>query len=217
MGLDVYLYQFKNLNTDAILELSRFSEEPWAFIDGKQSEAEFQTAQERLKIEYPAKMIAKAFELGFSEEIAIDPNFGGEKISFPSKQHSKFSVGGWCSFSTTRELIEYFTGKNFYFVFPEAENNTTFLRPDWAASKKRLVNILNNLKKLKPKQIENFHGEFVMPNVPQWLLEKMQPTRLATAAEIFANALVQIEVMIETLDFVLDSDNPKEFLLHWSA
>jgi hypothetical protein len=117
----------------------------------------------------------------------------------------------------TRELMEHFTGKDLYFVFPEAEGNPAYFRPDWSASRRRLAAILEALQKLNPAQIEDYHAQFVMPHVPQFLLEKLEPTQLASAAEVVAGELAQIEVMIETLDYVLNHDRPQEFLLRWSV
>ena len=205
---------------DAILKLWQFSEEPWAFEAFERWQALPQSERgvfpsEKDKVESRKKLTAKAQESGLSEGIAIDPNFGGTKISLPSKQHPKWTVGEWYSFGTARELIAYATGKDFYFVFPEANNIHGFFRPDWMAARKRLANILGRIKKLNQAQIEDFHSRFVMPDV-QWLLKRVKPTQLASASEIFAGLVAQIEVMIETLDFVLNSENPKEFLLYWS-
>ena len=220
MGLDVYLYQFKNRDMDATLKLWQFSEEPWAFEAFERWHALPQSERgvfpsEKDKAESRKKMTAKAQELGLSEEVAMDPNLGGTKISFPSKQHPQWPVGEWYSFSTVRELIAYATGKDFYFVMPEARNIHGFFRPDWMTARKRLANILGRIKELNQTQIEDFHSRFVMPDV-QELLKKMKPAQLASASEIFARLVAQIEVMIETLDFVLNSGNSKEFLFYWS-
>src|ERR1051325_2543083 len=104
MGLDVTLCQFENLDTEAILEFSRFSSEPLAF-----------------KKDAGDKLKAKARELGLPESILGQPHSGGMQISFPSKKYPEWPpVGDWSSFGTTRELIEHFTGKDIYFILPEA-------------------------------------------------------------------------------------------------
>ena len=201
MGLDVTLCQFRNLDTEAILKFSRFSSEPWALRAG---------ASDRLK--------AGARDLGLPESIICEPYFGGERISFPSKKYPKWPpVGDWSSFGTTRELIEHFTGKNFYFIFPEAECDPAYLRPDWSASRKRLVDILDVIQKLHPRQMESFVGVFIKPNIPPYLLEKVKPTDYATPRQLVAGEVAEIEVMIETLDYVLDHEHPHQFLLRWSV
>src|SRR5580765_6364753 len=103
MGLDVTLCQFKSLDTEAILELSRFSGEPLAYKAG---------AGEKLK--------ARARELALPEGILAHSCFGGTQISFPSTKHPEGqTVGDWSSFASARELTHYFTGKDIYFVYPE--------------------------------------------------------------------------------------------------
>lgn len=200
MGLDVTLCQFRSLDVEAILSFSQFSSEPWAFEPG---------AGVRLK--------AGARERGLPESIITEPYFGGERISFPSKKHPTWPpVGDWSSFGTTREFIEFFTSKDFYFVFPEAKGDPAYLKPDWLASKQRLVEILDELSELRPAQIELFFERFVKPNIPPYLLEKVPPAQRATASELFSGHIAQIEVMIETLDYVLNHKRPQEFLLRWS-
>ncbi len=206
MGLDVTLCQFKTLDTEAILELSRFSGEPWAFEAG---------AGEKLK--------AKARELGLPDGILARSYFGGTEVVFPSKKHPEGPpVGDWSSFGGTRELMEYFAGKDFHFVFPEAEgvHGHGFFRPDWRAAKAQLTEILQALRTVKSTEIEDYHARFVESQVPRDLLERVKsltPAQVASPLEVFAGKLAQIEVMIETLDVVLTHENPKEFLLYWSA
>jgi len=207
MGLDVTLCHFKTLNTEAILELSRFAGEPWAFEPG---------AGKKLK--------AKACELGLPEGILAQSYFGGTQVSFPSKRYPEGPpAGDWSSFGGTRELTERFTGKDIYFVFPEAEAigaSHGFFRPNWMAARTRLVGILQTLRTVKSAEIEDYHERFVKPEVPQDLLARVRslnPEQIASPSQMFAGNLTQIEVMIETLDFVLDSENPREFLLYWSA
>jgi hypothetical protein len=199
MGLDVYLYQFKNLDADAILKLLWFSEEPWAFEAFHKWSAVPQTDRgsfpsEKDKAESREKLAAKARELSLPEKIVDDVYFGGTQISFPSK-HPEWRVGDWYSFSTTRAIVEHFTGKDIYFVFPEAKDGPRYFRPDWALAKRGLGEILQELKKLEPAQLDNF---------------------ISGLSESINHHLNQIEVMIETLDFVLNSNNPNEFVLLWS-
>jgi hypothetical protein len=207
MGLDVNLCRFKTLDTEAILKLSQFAGEPWAFEAG---------AGKKLK--------AKAHELGLPEEILAQSYFGGTGVSLPSGTHPEGPpVGEWSSFGGTRELMERFTGKDIYFAFPEAEAigaGHGFFRPDWMAARTKLIGILQALRSVKSAEIEDYHAQFVTPQVPGDLLEqakRLNPAQIASPSQVFAGELAQIEVMIETLDFVLNSENPGEFLLYWSA
>ena len=206
MGLDVKLCQFRTVDPEAILQLSRFAAEPWAFEPG---------AGEKLK--------AKARELGLPEGILAQSYFAGTGVSFPSNKHPEGPpVGDWSSFSGTHELMEHFTGKDFYFVFPEAKgiDGNGFFRPDWMAARAKLVGILQALRTVKSAEIEDYHARFVTPEIPQSVLEdvkRLNPAQLATPSQVYARELAQIEVMIETLDFVLSSENPGRFLLYWSA
>jgi hypothetical protein len=174
MGLDVYLYQFKDVDVDAILKLAQFSEDP----------ATSKT---------PGAIAAKARELGFSEKIISEPGFGGTQISYPSKTHPEWPVGEWYSFGRIRAILRHFYGKDIYFIFPEAKDLHGLFRPDWEKAKNRLVDIFQELKDISP---------------PTW--QEVYPF------ETPDSATKQLEVMIETLDFVLNSGNPKEFLLFWS-
>jgi len=200
MGLDVTLCRFRDLDTEAILKFSAASRQPWSFEAG---------AGARLK--------ARAHELGLPESILPAPYLGGTPVTFPSKKHPNWQVGEWASFGITRELIAHFTGKSIYFVFPEAEGDPSFLRPDWVSSKERLVDILQEVQILNSDQIEYFHALFLRPHVPAHLLARVKPEQLATPSEIFARQMEQIDVMIETLEYVLNHDSPREFLLRWSA
>jgi hypothetical protein len=200
MGLDVYLYQFKGLDTDAILRIWRFSEEPWAFEAFKKwnslSQSERGTfPSEKDKMESREILIAEARELGLPEWIVGQESFGGVNISFSSKQHPQWMVGDWYSLSTTRAIMERFTGKELYYVFPEARDGSRLFRPNWLDAKKRLTELLEALKKLESPQLDDF---------------------MAGLSESLNHHLSQVEVMIETVDFVLNSDNSDEFLLLWS-
>jgi|GEM_PF-5233357 len=222
MSLDVWLYQFKDVDTDVVLELSRLSEEPysdeefqkWKALPSSERGDSFPTKE--CKAAGYQKLVARADQLGFPKSRFAEPGFGGTPISFPSTRHPKWPVGEWYSFSTVRELMENFTGKNFYFVLPEAEGIHGLFRPNWAASRMRLAEILDALRKLTQKQVADFHARFVMAQIPPVFLERWKSVPRATATDIFEDCLAQIEVMIETLDFVLNSGNPREFLLYWS-
>ena len=74
MGLDVYLYQFIDLDTDAILKLSKFSEELWAFEEFEKRKAMPQSERDSYPTEqnwmkYREKLSWKAHELGLPEGI----------------------------------------------------------------------------------------------------------------------------------------------------
>lgn len=199
MGLDVYLYQFKGLNTDAILKLWEFSEDPWAFEAFKKWNAlppsgKGSFPSEKDKSESHERLVSKARELGLSESI-VSETFGGGQISFQSKCHPGWLVGDWYSMDTTRAVVQHFTGKDMHSIFLEAKKGSRLFRPDWSVAKKELNEILLELKKLKPAQLEDF---------------------VVGLSESFDHHLDQIGVMIETLDFVLCSKNPEEFLLLWS-
>ena len=78
MGLDVNLIQFKDVDTDAIMEFARFAYEP----DAGQSQR--MSARDKTR------------ELGLPESIIGSPFFGGMKISYPSKKHPEsMPVGEW--------------------------------------------------------------------------------------------------------------------------
>ena len=79
------------------------------------------------------------------------------------------------------------------------------------------MDILQEVQLLNSDQIEYFHARFLRPHVPAHLLARVKPEQLATPSEIFAREMAQIDVMIETLEYVLNHDSPREFLLRWSA
>lgn len=200
MGLDVYLYQFKDVDTDAILKLWKHSGEPWVYDGCGKWKAKPPPERENFPsdrdwAEYREKSRTKAKQMGIQEKAINEGCFGGEKISFPSKQHPEWPVGEWYSFSTVRGIIKHFTGHDIYFIFPEAKDVYGFFRPDWAAARLRLAQVRDELKKVKTLQLESY-----TPGL----------------RESFDGYLAQLEVIIETLDFVLNSGNPREFLLYWS-
>jgi hypothetical protein len=195
MGLDVDLIQFTDLDTEAILKFARASREPGALN---------------------CKAIARA--LGLPENIVGSNFYSGTQISYASEKHGAWPlVGEWTSFRSTRELIEFFTGKDFYFVFPEAIGDPEYLRPNWAASRKKLHDILEQIRHLKPAQMEHYRQQFILPEIPPQYLEKVPSSMQATSAQLLGNHIAQIEVIIETLDHVLNHKKPHEFLLRWSA
>lgn len=200
MGLDVTLCQFSDLDAEAILEFARFAYDPSV-----------------LKPNSGVNLKAKARELGLPESILPMPYFGGERISFPSKKYPEWPpVGDWSSFRMTREIMEHFTGRNIYFVFPEAVGDPPLFRPDWTKSRRRLAEILEELQHVTPAQMEDYHAQFVLAEIAP-LIERWKSVPRATAAQIFTRQLAQIEVMIETLDYVINHERPREFLLRWSA
>jgi hypothetical protein len=88
------------------------------------------------------------------------------------------------------------------------------------AARAKLAGILQALRNVRSTEIEDYHARFVIPQVPQDLLEKVRrlnPAQIASPRQVFAREQAQIEVMIETLDFVRSCENPREFLLFWSA
>ena len=224
MGLDVYLYQFNGLNTEAILKLSRYSEElSFEAIDKRKAQPNSEIGQypsERDWIESRKKLINRACELGLPESIVDKDPYGGELVSAFSKKYPEREVGEWHSFATARELMEYVTGKNIYFVFPEAKGDPELIRPNWAKSKQRLNDVLSQLHKLGPAEIEEFYERFVIGDIHPEFLKKIQrvfPAKSTDASDSLAGYLAQIEVMIETMDYVLNHERPQEFLLRWSA
>ena len=180
MGLDVYLYQFRNVDTDSILKLSSFSDKLGSCENVSKAKA---------------KLKAKARQLGLPEEIAIDPCCGGAKVSVISKRFSSWDIGTWAGLDVILAITSHFLSKDVYFIFPEAEGDPQFFRPDWCAAKVRLSEILQELKKLKPAQLESF--------IPSYW-------------ELFENDLKEIEIVIETIDYVLSQSDSKQFLLCWS-
>jgi len=136
---------------------------------------------------------AEARKLGLPETIVTEPGFGGKRISFPSAKHPEWLVGEWHSFGNVRAILRNFFGKDLYFLFPEAKGIYGLFRPDWLEAKNRLMEILQELNEISPST---------------WQEVYPYATR--------DNAVKKLEVMIETLDFVLNSGNPREFLLYWS-
>jgi len=201
MGLDVWLYQFKGLDTEAILKLSQFSEAPWASEAFQKWKALPESQRgpfplEADKIAHRETLAAMAQYLGIPERILTHGSFGGEHICFPSKINPQMPVGDWYSFSTTRALMEHFTGKDIYYALPGAKADLHyFFRPDWAAAKGKFSEILLELKKVETADLEKF---------------------CTGMSGSFDHHLNQIEVMIETMDYVLSHTHPEEFLLCWS-
>lgn len=221
MGLDVHLYQFKDVDTEAILKFWKHSQEPWVYYGSGKWKAKplperGNFSSDKDWVNYREHLRATTKEAGLPEQKAEEGCFGGEEISFPSKQHPEWPVGEWHSFSTVRGIMEHFTGHDIYFILPEAKDVYGFFRPDWAASRKRLREMLKELQELTQEQKEDYHDHFIKPHIPQNLAERWKNVKQASGTEIIAVCLAQMEVMIETLDFVLNSGNPREFLLYWS-
>lgn len=202
MGLDVHLYQFKNVDTDIVLELSRITEEPG-------NPEEFQKWKATPPAErgpFPPKQaiaqareksLAKAREAGLPEKIITDYSFGGAHVSFQSKKYPGWEVGDFYSLGPIRRILRHFTGQQMDFVFPEAKiiHGHGFFRPNWTDAKVRLTGILEKLKSLDSEQLYK-----VYPPLSKSLDQELR----------------QIGVIIETLDFVIESGDPKQFLLYWS-
>jgi hypothetical protein len=179
MSLDVHLFQFKNLDTDTVLELSRLTEELDNIAEARE------------------KLLAKVREVGLPEKIISDYSFGGEQVSFQSKKYPEWEVGDWYRLGTIRAILTHFTGQGLDFVFPEAKDihGHGFFRPHWTDANMRLAEILEKLKKHDRGQIDKV---------------------CLGLSRSFDLELNQIGAMIETLDYVLESGNPKQFLLYWS-
>ena len=199
MGLDVYLYQFKDVDPDAILELARFeedlhNEEFRKWKAGPESERG-QYLTEKDRSETREKVLQKTHDFGLPESVVRTCQYGGTKVSFPSK-HPDYPIGEWVCIWTIRNLMQHATGKDIYFVFPEALGDPHWLQPDWAASKQRFSDIVDQIKSMKPEEISR-----VIPDY-------------STGLDVRIN---QMEAMMETLDFVLAQENPKQFLFYWSS
>ena len=202
MGLDINLYQFKNVDTDIVLELSRLTEEPGNPEEFQRWKATPQAERgpfpsKRAVAEAREKLLAKVQEEGLPKEIIHDYHFGGEGVSFQSKKYAGWKVGEFYSLGTIRVILQHFTRHQMDFVFPEAKtiDGHGFFRPNWTSAKMRLTEILEKLKSLDSDQ-----------------LYKVYPP----LSKSIDRELNQIGVIIETMDFVLESGNPKQFLLHWS-
>jgi hypothetical protein len=92
--------------------------------------------------------------------------------------------------------MRHFVGKELFYIFPEAQGEPRYFKPNWAEAKERATEVLRELTKLEPAEFDEF-----CPGLSQSIDQHLN----------------QIEVMVETIDFVLNSDNPKEFLILWSG
>jgi hypothetical protein len=131
MGLDVWLFQFKGVDTAAVAKL-------WQCDRSGVSREE---------------LVAKARELDLPVSI-IGPEMGGANIRFPSKKYPPWWVGDWYSLSSTRGIMRDFTGKDLDFVFPEIKTELRVFQPDWLEAKRKLPEIVSELEKLDLAQFK---------------------------------------------------------------
>ncbi|MEM9253080.1 MAG: hypothetical protein AAGB29_12085 [Planctomycetota bacterium] len=142
-----------------------------------------------------------AKKLGLGPEIASRADLGGEEISIESRVHPghRVRIGDWdTGFSSDCIAIQHATGISIYDIFPEASEHSWLVKPDWLAARERLV---------ETKQKFEATGY-------EWLVSQHSNEQLA--AEEYEGTLKTIDVMIETIDYVIQSSSD-EYLLDWSA
>jgi hypothetical protein len=181
----VYQPSAVSLKWETMSEAERRSHGPWL------SEAE--------KVEARMEMKAKACELGLPESIVGAYHFGGTEVSFPSKRFpdSRTVIGEWTGAYTyyIDDENSQLTGRDLYYVFPEALGDPHFIKPDWAAAKSRMLEILTEFHNLDVKKMETIDYK----------------------KEKFRCLAERMEIIIETIDYVMAQKNPDRFLLCWSA
>jgi hypothetical protein len=148
MGLDVYLYQFSEVDAGAILNLSDYYDE----LCGTGSN---QPEWKQIEI----KLQQRASELSLPIKNIDNLCDEGVEIHLPSQKHpdGSFAVGEWESgLDFLNEMLRRFIHRDFYYLFPEAEGDPALLRPNWIRSRVRTIEILDEFKKLNPAILKEF-------------------------------------------------------------
>ena len=122
----------------------------------------------------------------------------GEQIAFPCQEipDSTFHIGEWDGFSDVLGILNsVFNEKLEYEFFPEAVGDPSWIKPEWAACHERIEARLNQIIALETQSL-----------APPLAFE-----------DDFRECVECLLVMSKTIEYVLKSSTPEEFLLYWSA
>ncbi len=188
MGLDVFLYKATTEQREQGDKLeAQYQEYEASVWEGENYDA----IPDADKKEYAADVQAYALKLGLDE-------YGfkkAEQIKFNSKKYPKhlFEIGYFRSSyneSGINLVLEQSVGSNLYDVFDHTDNEYEFV-PDWCNSLDKARQILEEYTNaVKPTKATKENIEWVKQ---------------------------ALEIVIETIEYVLAQSNPEHFYLHWSA
>lgn len=202
IGLDVYLYRFPGMNAQAIVRLARALEEIGDAVVrdrealGWREGMPWPSPEIRAHLKALAEPIAKALgSPGWQYETIHSV---GHQVNLPSSRHpdSPLRIGDWeAGFSGIWDALTAATGRRVEIAFPDAHEG--WYRPNWRYARAGLLDLLSQVQHIGVAGLVEPWGEF--------------------ASEQYGHSIEALEVMIQTIDYVLAQPNPDEFLLDWSA
>ncbi len=118
--------------------------------------------------------------------------------------NARFDLGTW-DFGHEIGLISHvFSCRIEYRCFPEAMGDPRWIKPDWRLSYDEIFKVLQDFRAAGLDH-PRFRELFSVDGDEDW------------AEEVFGDCEACLFVMAETMQYVLDRPNPREFLLNWSA
>lgn len=219
MGMDVCLYRYGSLE-DTI----RLEEQVTREVEALQREfvpdllhgvyqtkkGEDMTPEERERLqEYDAARERIVQQAGLDDGGAAD----GRAIERPSKRHpnSQFKIGYWHPGYVTPDLLNAVLratiGYDLYDAFPQAQAIRdgqvieTRFRPDWHAAREQVVTMLRDFR--SPEAVARLRE-----HQDRW------PDFFVDDFEVYEG---EVDVVLETIEYVLSQPDPKCYILDWPS
>jgi hypothetical protein len=172
-------------------------------------------------------------EREFPKKMVTDVFWASEEIRKISRRHPNqgMKLGDWHDFGYLNGVIGEATGKEFYFVFPEAEGDPEIVIPSWHGARTRLLWLREEFSRIDPTEpplddasetgiseiaafehVTGISAQSMSNNKP-----RLKGNLSDFARKRHAEQVRSLDLMIETIDPILDQPAISEFLLNWSA
>jgi hypothetical protein len=231
MGLDVYLCRFSELDTAKIALYSQKCNQ--LTLNSSQYNNPTSPLVQKEVAELSERYLQLSLEIGLPSDIDKQIQQNEQQVELPSvKYPQEYRIGYWGSGyggGGIDTILKTTIGSGLYDAFPEAKGKGTYLKPDWDRSLQILQDMLS---KFQSKGFEDQNFLYVTgfsielglnfvstltPSSPekQALLTELEDC--FTPQSQFNDYVKELEVMIETVEYVLVQSDREQYVLCWCA
>ncbi len=231
MGLDVYLCCLPGLDTEKIALYSEKCNQ--LTLNSSQYNNSTSPLVQKEIAELSKRYLQLPLEIGLPSDIDRRIHQNEQQIELPSvKYPQEYRIGYWHSGYSgggIDTVLKTVIGNDLYDAFPEAKGKGTYLKPDWDRSLQILQNMLirfqqqgfedPNFIDITGSSIElgkNFLATLTSSNPErQTLLTELEDC--FTPQSQFNDYVKELEVIIETVEYVLAQSDREQYVLCWCA
>lgn len=229
MGLDIYLVKFSNISTNNLLEFWKIRKNiGYGFADHLSSQL-----CTHKKEDYKNKCIQIAISLDLPKDIENNQDKYEKNIEKPSKRHPNCSyrIGYWRSGYDglgLNTILRQVLSQDLYDIFPDIDrDDSNYIKPNWQNSRNMMQNLLNQFVELGAYNYKFLEAIGIHEDHLQNLQSSSLSSNFKSAISIleeayehkimFQDYVEEMEVIIETIDYVLSQPDINSYMLYWSA